>query len=138
MMPDIRPELSLKNKYYLPKHRYYELKHFCLQYPIWKKAVYSLDGLSRSTDYISISKQRSMSDPVLKAVLARDYYKKRMDMVEKACRDASKDLSKYLLIAVTEERPFNYLQMKLEIPCTRSEYYEYYRKFFWILNLIRE
>lgn len=27
-----KPELSLKNPYYLPRHRYYELKHFCLQY----------------------------------------------------------------------------------------------------------
>lgn len=34
----IRPELSEKNKYWLEKHRYYELKHFCLQYPLWKQA----------------------------------------------------------------------------------------------------
>ena len=34
----IRPELSEKNPYWIERHRYYELKHFCLQYPIWKKA----------------------------------------------------------------------------------------------------
>lgn len=28
----IRPEISVKNRYWLPKHRYYELYHFCLQY----------------------------------------------------------------------------------------------------------
>ena len=33
----IRPEISKKNLYWIPKHRYYELKHFCLQYPEWKK-----------------------------------------------------------------------------------------------------
>ncbi len=27
--------LSKKNKYYISKHRYYELKHFCLQYNEW-------------------------------------------------------------------------------------------------------
>lgn len=32
----IRPELSEKNPYWIERHRYYELKHFCLQYPIWK------------------------------------------------------------------------------------------------------
>lgn len=32
----IRPELSENNKYWISKHRYYELKHFCLQYPEWK------------------------------------------------------------------------------------------------------
>lgn len=28
------PELSEKNPYWIERHRYYELKHFCLQYPI--------------------------------------------------------------------------------------------------------
>lgn len=30
----LRAELSEKNPYWIEKHRYYELKHFCLQYPI--------------------------------------------------------------------------------------------------------
>ena len=47
MRNDMRPELSQKNPYWIGKHRYYELKHFCLQYPIWKKARLALDGLSR-------------------------------------------------------------------------------------------
>ena len=42
----IRPELSEKNPYWIERHRYYELKHFCLQYPIWKKAYAALDGLA--------------------------------------------------------------------------------------------
>lgn len=37
----IRAQISEKNKYYIDKHRHYELKHFCLQYPNWKKARYS-------------------------------------------------------------------------------------------------
>lgn len=49
----IRPELSEKNPYWIERHRYYELKHFCLQYPIWKKAYAALDGLA-----LSISLQR--------------------------------------------------------------------------------
>ena len=39
----LRPELSSKNKYYIDKHRYYELKHFCLQYPEWKKSYSAFD-----------------------------------------------------------------------------------------------
>lgn len=46
MATEIRPELSEKNPYWIGKHRYYELKHFCLQYPIWKKAYNALLGLS--------------------------------------------------------------------------------------------
>ena len=37
----IRAKISEKNKYYIDKHRYYELKHFCLQYNEWKKAYAS-------------------------------------------------------------------------------------------------
>lgn len=39
-----RAQLSVKNPCHIPKHRYYELKHFCLQYPDWKKALVLLDG----------------------------------------------------------------------------------------------
>lgn len=31
-MTSVRCELSGTNKYWISKHRYYELKHFCLQY----------------------------------------------------------------------------------------------------------
>ena len=46
MATTIRPELSEKNPYWIEKHRYYELKHFCLQYPIWRKAYVSLNGFN--------------------------------------------------------------------------------------------
>ena len=32
MAHDIRPEVSQKNPFWIGKHRYYELKHFCLQF----------------------------------------------------------------------------------------------------------
>lgn len=55
MATTIRAELSEKNPYWIEKHRYYELKHFCLQYPIWKKIYRSLDGLSgHSTDFTTM------------------------------------------------------------------------------------
>lgn len=36
---NVRPEVSKKSKYYISRHRYYELKHLCLQYPELKKEV---------------------------------------------------------------------------------------------------
>lgn len=42
----IRPELSKKNKYWIPRHRYYELKHFCLQYPEWKEQYTNLSSVT--------------------------------------------------------------------------------------------
>ena len=46
----LRAELSEKNPYWIEKHRYYELKHFCLQYPIWKKAYTALDGTNTNPE----------------------------------------------------------------------------------------
>ena len=79
----IRPELSEKNPYWIERHRYYELKHFCLQYPIWKKAYAALDGLSRRPSDLEVfSKKGEISDPTVRCVEARSYYIDRMKTVE--------------------------------------------------------
>ena len=46
MGTSIRPEVSSKKEYWLSRHRYYELKHFCLQYPEWKRNYRALDGFA--------------------------------------------------------------------------------------------
>ena len=72
----IRPELSEKNPYWIERHRYYELKHFCLQYPIWKKAYAALDGLSRRPSDLEVfSKKGEISDPTwIWIPIARGYF----------------------------------------------------------------
>ena len=138
MSTDLKPELSEKNEYYVEKHRYYELKHFCLQYPIWKKAYVALDGYSsRSLDIIKSSMSNQVSDPVLKCVEARLFYRERMNIVEEVAKETSEDLYGYILKGVTEGVSYNYLKARLEIPCCRDVYYKLYRRFFWLLNKAR-
>ena len=69
----IRAEVSEKNPYWIEKHRHYELKHFCLQYPIWKKAYSSLNGmLSRREALNAFGKARHVSNPTERiAILKR-------------------------------------------------------------------
>lgn len=43
----------MKSEYTLSKHRYYELKHFCLQYDEWKKIYVDADGYSGNGDTTS-------------------------------------------------------------------------------------
>ena len=43
----------MKTEYSLSKHRYYELKHFCLQYPEWKQIYEDADGWSGNGDTTS-------------------------------------------------------------------------------------
>lgn len=139
MATTIRPEVSEKNKYWMEKHRYYELKHFCLQYPIWKKAYDALDGLSkRPSDLEVFRKEHNVSDPTAKCVEAKDFYLQRIEMIEKAAKETDSDLWNYILKAVTMGYSYNSLRTLFNIPCCKDTYYELYRRFFYILNKMRE
>lgn len=131
----IRPEISEKNKYYISKHRHYELKHFCLQYPDWKREYATLDNprLS-STSADRISSSNLPGDPTARAAIKRMYYEERIKLIEKIAMEADKYLYEYILKAVTEARSFTYLKSKLGIPCSRDMYYDRYRRFFWLLS----
>lgn len=65
----IRPELSETNRYWIEKHRYYELKHFCLQYPLWRHAYNSLIDYPGSwPQLVPPCKTNVVSDPVTKHI----------------------------------------------------------------------
>ncbi len=94
MATEIRPELSEKNPYWIGRHRYYELKHFCLQYPIWKKAYNALLGLSsRPNDLdIFVKNGQVRSDPTARCAESRLSFAKRMELVEQAAIGTDGDL----------------------------------------------
>ena len=138
MATNIRPETSKKNKYWIDKHRHYELKHFCLQYPEWKRA-YAESG---EASLPSCSGERLPStnvpgDPTAKRAISRAYYSERIKMIEKVAMEADQALYDYILKAVTEELSYTYLKSKLKIPCGKDMYYDRYRRFFWLLNQAR-
>ena len=136
MGTEIRPELSDKNPYWIGKHRYDELKHFCLQYPIWKKAYAALDGLSKRPQDLEVFVKSGQltSDPTARCAESRLFFADRMELVEQAAIDASPDLYPYILRAVTEGLSYNSLKMQYDIPCCREVYYDCYRRFFWLLS----
>ena len=134
MRETIRPELSKKNKYWIGKHRYYELKYFCLQYPLWKKAYELLDGVRVcSYDLIYIS-NNDIDDPTSICAEEREVYFNRMKLIEQAAIESDPYIASYILKAVTEGRSYTYLKTVLNIPCSRDTYYDRYRRFFWLLN----
>ena len=136
MRSKVRPELSEKNKYWISKHRYYELKHFCLQYPLWKKAYAALEELTIKSPILDelLSPSNILSDPTAKWGMARAYYSERIDMVKKAAMETDKELYVYILKAVTEDLSYTYLKTRLDIPCGKDMYYDRYRRFFWLLS----
>ena len=135
MGTDIRPEISAKNKYWISRHRYYELKHFCLQYDEWKKNYISIEGFpKRSLGITDDFGNGGVSKPTELYAEARIYYRERMEMVEESAKEAAGDLAKLLLKAVTEGLSFE----KVGPPCCKEVWYAVYRRFFWLLDKTRK
>lgn len=131
----VRSEISEKNKYWISKHRHYELKHFCLQYPLWKQAYNEEIELSAS----SISSEKTYTkhkpaDLTSKQAIEKASYSEKIEMIEKAAMEADECLMDYILKAVTEGLSYTYLKTKLNIPCGKDMYYDRYRRFFWLLS----
>jgi len=136
MSTTIRPELSEKNKYWIEKHRYYELKHFCLQYPYWRK-MYLLALNTKSNKGNVTIKNSDISNPTEDCALKRVFYAERMAMVENIAAETDGYLADYILKAVTKGMSYDVLRVQSNIPCSRDIYYELYRKFFWLLDKAR-
>lgn len=93
------PELTTKNPYWIERHRYYELKHFCLQYRIWKKARAAIDGMNPSRLEIAVRSQTgNVSNPTASAAEARLFYTNRIEMVENAARETDPVIGAFIRI----------------------------------------
>ena len=135
MATKIRAKISEKSKYWIDKHRHYELKHFCLQYPEWKKAYNSLSDASMPLSMIDrVSTSNLPGDPTAKRAMMKTQYAEKMHLIEKVARETDKYLYDYSLKAVTENLSYTHLKSKLDIPCSRDMYYDRYRRFFWLLD----
>lgn len=131
----IRPELSKKNKYYISKYRYYELKYYCLQYPEWKKELLECQEKIVSTSSIILSKrEKSLEDKVSEIAIRKNSLERKMENIVFSCKESDPQLWNFLLIAVTEGMSWTYLSTALRMPCGRDYFYDKYHKFFYILS----
>lgn len=139
MSTTIRPELSPKNCYWIEKHRYYELKHFCLQYPTWRRKYNSLisypSGLPK---LVPPARTNVISDPITMHIEERLFYADRMDMLEQVARETDEELASYILKAITEGISYDHMRARTDIPCCKDTYYDLYRRFFWLLSKERQ
>ena len=142
MGTDIRPEISEKNKYWISRHRYYELKHFCMQYPEWIKEYRSLIdiyGLSAtSIEKERLSKTNRIQDLEFECYIRQEELSKRINLVRNTAIQAGGDLHTYILKGVTDGLTYPSLRAHFGIPCCKDVYYEMYRKFFWLLDKSRK
>ena len=97
----------MKTEYELSKHRFYELKHFCLQYPEWKDIYENADGWSGQGDTTS-------RDGITRATI-RTY----VEMIEDCARLTGIDILPYVTVQG------KVCPIELRYP---------YRMFFWLLS----
>ena len=134
----IRPEISEKNKYWIDKHRHYELKHFCLQYPHWKKLYLEFESPNLMSSAIErLPMSNIPGDSTAKRAILKAYYGEKIDLIEEVAKEADQYLYKYIIKAVTEGLSYTYLKARLGIPCGKDMYYDRYRRFFWLLSEAR-
>ena len=137
-MSRCRAELSVKNKYWIPKYRYYELKYFCLQYPEWRKRYSEVDLLASPSMNRRVSDTNNIPDIVAKKAIEKGRYANLMKQVEQAAISADSDIYQYIIKGVTEGMSYTYMEAYLRIPCSKDTYYDRYRKFFWLLDQTHE
>lgn len=115
---------AMKNEYVLSKHRFYELKHFCLQFPEWETLYSVTDGWAEEVGQ-DISDTTSR-DGILKAELAH-----KMELVRNT---ANSFCGKY------SEMVFNYAAYgtKPKLSFWQKDFWYYYRLFFWELSRQKE
>lgn len=127
-MAHLKAKLSTRSPYWISEHRYYELKHYCLQYPEWKKLYLSLSP--DPVRHADITVKHMPSDHTEELAIQRAELKRNMDLIERVALSLDQALGPYILKAVTENIPFKTLQMIYGIPCGKDLYYDNYRKFF--------
>lgn len=132
----IRAEISKDNKYYISKHRYYELKHFCMQYDEWVREIEKLNmyGTRRLGDILG---DTSFSDPTGRLAERISYYTSRIEMVKEAARKCDVVIGDYILSGVTKGISYDVVNARDHVPCSKDIYYDLYRRFFWILDKLR-
>ena len=116
-------------KYNISKNRYLELKYFCRQYQE------KVEELAAITEIGTISfeqlPQVYSSDKTGNTAIKKIYLEKEIRIVEEAAVEADMQIAEYILKNVTSGIRYEFL----DVPYSRSVFYERRRKFFWILDM---
>lgn len=132
-MSNIRPQVSRRNPFWIEKHRYYELKHFSLQYPLWKKAIEAINAF-KSSSIIFKNQDGTHTDKTADTAKELAKYEEKIEMVESAAREADPELCDWIIKGVTQGVSYDILQVTHDIPCSKDTYYARYRKYFYLLS----
>ena len=116
--------MTSKTEFALGRNRFLELKYFCLQYREWQLQYCGLNGWSEKAG--KNEGDKTSRDGIKRADLMRN-----MRMVSDVCHRVSPpEYEKILFRMVTEGT-------KPLLTRDEEDFWYYYRKFFWVLSLVR-
>lgn len=157
-MPTIRSELSSKNPYHIHKDRYLELKHFCAQMPYIERRIselvteryrkhFGVEDLRQVTyhDYVSRPVEAALPGSEEESLTRRleIFNESFRDILSEYFADPLHDKTSYILyFQQAVEGSVSYDKLVAAHPdlvvFTREQWYEMYRKFFYILDKRRQ
>ena len=131
-------QVSKKNPYFIPKHRMYELKHYCLQYHYWVDALADINFIQSHGISFAKIKSPAISDPTADIAQIREQLVANIETVERCARLCDPVIGPYILRAVVEGFGYEKIKVRENVPCDKDTYYKLYRKFFWLLDKQRK
>lgn len=128
---------DIKGKYYISKHRRYELEHFVRQYNEWYDEYNLLDGYNpESKCYIRNPGYSDLTE-VEYVAERRLALKRKMDMVINVSLLQDNVLGEYIFDAVVNGRSYTEMRQMKNIPCSRDTFYHMIHKFYYDLDKLR-
>lgn len=139
----MKSEVSHKNQYWIPKHRYYELRSFCMQYPDWQKEFRKIQNATYGKEvFVPIKTDGRILYTVAEAVIEMERYVKRIELVESCANACDYSVRECILYCVTHGCSYDALIAKMhvvpEFSKKKNSYNNEYRKFFWLLDKARD
>ncbi len=126
-------DLKLSKEYSISRHRYRELKEFCLQYEEKKAELQQIYTSTSVTPEIAVMggiPGKPTEQKAMRAAKLKEEIELIDNCIEEACEGAV-GLIKTLRKSVLDDYKFYELG---DVPCGRNLFYKYRRKFFFILD----
>ena len=130
-MPSITKSVtSTKRDYYLSKHRYLELVHFCRQYDDFKKEYKELTFI-RSPQMTT--HQNYIGDQTSDKAIRLRNLDRKIKVIEQSAIETDSVLYPFIIEAVSKGLTYENLRLTKNIPCGRTLFYVLVRRFYFIL-----
>lgn len=121
-----------KVSWWIPEKDYTELRTYCALYNTWKAVIEDIDTFSgHSSSFVKATPDIDMYTVENRAMI-RSAMQGRIDLLDSVAVDTDPVLGKHVLKGIT--CGIRYEDLNINDICTRTEYYENFRKFLYLLR----